>query len=63
MKIIIKAAEQSHANDDLEKLKFPPCNIEWEAQKGTRVWCTKKRYLIICKNFKLLYNHKFMVKI
>ncbi|KAM3963082.1 neuferricin homolog [Aphomia sociella] len=24
-----------------EELKFPPCNIEWSADGGTRVWCTK----------------------
>jgi len=29
----------------IEKTKetFPPCNVEWNADSGTRVWCTSKR--------------------
>lgn len=28
----------------LKKLraKYPPCNIEWKAETGTRVWCTNQ---------------------
>lgn len=29
---------------ELEKV-FPPCNVEWDAERGTRVWCTKQRYI------------------
>ena len=25
-----------------EKQIFPPCNSEWSAERGQRVWCTKK---------------------
>ncbi|XP_004857295.1 neuferricin isoform X2 [Heterocephalus glaber] len=25
-----------------EKQKFPPCNAEWSATKGTRFWCSQK---------------------
>lgn len=27
---------------DVEKLTFPPCNMEWSSEKGTRFWCTAK---------------------
>jgi len=27
---------------DVEKQMFPPCNVEWSAEKGTRYWCTTK---------------------
>lgn len=26
---------------ELLRVKYPPCNIEWKAETGTRVWCTK----------------------
>lgn len=26
-----------------EDAKLPPCNMEWIADKGTKVWCTKSR--------------------
>jgi predicted heme/steroid binding protein len=42
VKKLIQAAELSKDNEDLEKLKYPPCNVEWDAQRGTRVWCTEK---------------------
>lgn len=29
---------------DVEKHNYPPCNVEWDAVKGSRVWCTRKRY-------------------
>lgn len=29
-----------------QKILFPPCNVEWDADRGTRVWCTDKRYKI-----------------
>lgn len=31
-------------NERLEALKnqYPPCNIEWKEETGTRVWCTEK---------------------
>jgi hypothetical protein len=42
VKKLMKAAELSKDNEDLEKLKYPPCNVEWDAERGTRVWCTEK---------------------
>lgn len=24
------------------RVKYPPCNIEWKADTGTRVWCTNQ---------------------
>ncbi|XP_074030803.1 neuferricin [Leptinotarsa decemlineata] len=38
---LIKEAEIIEQNEDEEKQKFPPCNIEWDPEKGTRVWCSK----------------------
>lgn len=26
----------------LLRTKYPPCNIEWKAETGTRVWCTQQ---------------------
>ena len=34
----IKAQSEAH------KLHFPPCNSQWSAAEGGRVWCTNKRY-------------------
>lgn len=42
VKLLIKEAELAQADENAEKLKFPPCNIEWDPQSGTRVWCTSK---------------------
>ncbi|XP_026757822.1 neuferricin homolog [Galleria mellonella] len=44
MKMFYERIEQCKVEKDLakkEELKFPPCNIEWNADTGTRVWCTK----------------------
>lgn len=32
------------AQSDAEKVRFPPCNSEWSAGRGGRVWCSSKRY-------------------
>lgn len=45
VKKLIKNAEKEDENLQLEKIKFPPCNVEWNAESGTRVWCTKKRFV------------------
>ncbi|KAG7174676.1 Neuferricin-like [Homarus americanus] len=29
-------------SEDKEKKMFPPCNSEWSADSGSRVWCTKR---------------------
>jgi hypothetical protein len=35
-------AKDDAATKHAEKQIFPPCNSEWSAEKGQRVWCTKK---------------------
>lgn len=32
------------AQSEVERLRFPPCNSQWSAAEGGRVWCTTKRY-------------------
>ncbi|XP_033208995.1 neuferricin isoform X2 [Belonocnema kinseyi] len=36
----LKEAEQSEFRDAKKNQIFPPCNIEWQLDTGTRVWCT-----------------------
>ncbi|XP_065226961.1 neuferricin [Planococcus citri] len=33
-------AEENENSAAKEKEKFPPCNVEWTAEKGSRVWCS-----------------------
>lgn len=33
------------------KQMYPPCNVEWDSDKGTRVWCSKKRLVIFLFGF------------
>ncbi|KAK7597684.1 hypothetical protein V9T40_009909 [Parthenolecanium corni] len=35
-------AEKEKQLENADKELFPPCNVEWTADKGSRVWCTKK---------------------
>lgn len=37
-----KEAEEQEENKIHYKLMFPPCNVEWTPEKGSRVWCTKQ---------------------
>nr|CAH7750319.1 unnamed protein product [Callosobruchus chinensis] len=37
----MKAARQQERDEDLQKRIFPPCNVEWSQESGTRVWCTE----------------------
>ncbi|XP_006863535.1 PREDICTED: neuferricin-like [Chrysochloris asiatica] len=39
--MIIKGLEASE-QEMKEKQKFPPCNAEWSASRGTRLWCSQK---------------------
>lgn len=32
------------AQSEAERLRFPPCNSQWSAAEGGRVWCTTKRF-------------------
>lgn len=34
-------AEENEKTKGHYKLMFPPCNVEWTPEKGSRVWCTK----------------------
>lgn len=43
----ISLAEKEKQLHNADKEMFPPCNVEWTADKGSRVWCTKKRYCFI----------------
>ena len=36
-----EAKEDASQKETLKQI-FPPCNSEWSADKGQRVWCTKK---------------------
>lgn len=38
----ITAAVEDKEMQGAEQKMFPPCNSEWSAEKGHRVWCTKK---------------------
>lgn len=37
-----QAKSEQNMKQTQEKM-YPPCNIEWNAESGTRVWCTDKR--------------------
>lgn len=38
----IEIAIENKRLDEMKNFDFPPCNIEWSADKGTKVWCTKQ---------------------
>eukprot|EP00095_Tigriopus_kingsejongensis_P001358 snap_masked-scaffold1322_size48131-processed-gene-0.6 protein:Tk01358 transcript:snap_masked-scaffold1322_size48131-processed-gene-0.6-mRNA-1 annotation:"neuferricin-like isoform x1" len=38
----VRKAQADKAQNDVEKLTYPPCNTEWSQKKGHRVWCTAK---------------------
>ncbi|RZC32567.1 neuferricin [Asbolus verrucosus] len=42
VKKLMKTADEAQQDKDREKLKYPPCNIEFDPSKGSRVWCTNK---------------------
>ncbi|KAI4460903.1 membrane-associated progesterone receptor component-related [Holotrichia oblita] len=39
---LIKKAYKAQGNEDALKKKYPPCNIEYDAIKGSRVWCSNR---------------------
>ncbi|XP_068629483.1 neuferricin [Battus philenor] len=41
LKSRLKQCKAEKTNMDKENLKYPPCNISWNAEEGSRVWCTK----------------------
>lgn len=38
---IMKFADSAERKKSEGNLQFPPCNVEWSAELGSRVWCTK----------------------
>lgn len=36
----IDVAIENKRKEELKNYEYPPCNIEWSADKGTKVWCT-----------------------
>lgn len=39
----LNEAEKAKKGEKDEELVFPPCNVEWNADTGTKVWCSNKR--------------------
>ncbi|XP_011494828.1 PREDICTED: neuferricin [Ceratosolen solmsi marchali] len=37
----VQIGKKSDLDEEQKKIKYPPCNIEWDVNTGTRVWCTK----------------------
>lgn len=37
-----KEVEEHEENKNHYKFMFPPCNVEWSPEKGSRVWCTRQ---------------------
>ena len=41
----VQIAKKHDETEEQKRLKFPPCNVEWDVTLGTRVWCSKNRYI------------------
>lgn len=41
----LNEAEKNQKLKDADEEQFPPCNVEWTPEKGSRVWCSKRRYM------------------
>ncbi|XP_066492317.1 neuferricin [Tiliqua scincoides] len=39
---LIEEGQRLQAQEDEKKKLFPPCNSEWKAAEGGRVWCSKE---------------------
>lgn len=48
IKNMIQLAEEEKQAQTTESIKYPPCNIEWSPEHGSRVWCTKRRFVKSC---------------
>lgn len=42
VKGLIKQAEEKSAAQNTEYLQFPPCNVEWTPESGSKVWCSNR---------------------
>lgn len=38
----IELARDEKEQQKMLRIKYPPCNIEWKSETGTRVWCTEQ---------------------
>uniref|UniRef100_A0A1B6F4E2 Cytochrome b5 heme-binding domain-containing protein n=1 Tax=Cuerna arida TaxID=1464854 RepID=A0A1B6F4E2_9HEMI len=38
----IEEAERDEKDKNRYKMMFPPCNVEWTPEEGSRVWCSKR---------------------
>lgn len=38
----VELARAEKEQQKMLRIKYPPCNIEWKAETGTRVWCTNQ---------------------
>lgn len=43
----------------LDEIKHPPCNVEWNADEGTKVWCTRTRF-VYCGVFAASYSYPIL---
>lgn len=43
VKIKLDAAKDEKLSKERNDIKYPPCNVEWDVNTGSRVWCSKKR--------------------
>lgn len=39
----IQQAVDNNAAQNAEYLKYPPCNVEWTPETGSKVWCSNRR--------------------
>lgn len=53
----VKLAENEQYKEEEKMKMFPPCNVEWKVDVGTRVWCTQQRCFAILTR-KLLFPYK-----
>lgn len=38
----VDVAIENKKREEMKNNEFPPCNIEWNADTGTKVWCTNQ---------------------
>lgn len=38
----IEIALENKRKEEMKNYEFPPCNVEWNADTGTKVWCTNQ---------------------
>lgn len=43
LQIILEEAAKDENERNKDKLMYPPCNVEWTQEEGSRVWCSERR--------------------